>query len=273
MTSVAIVGCGTIGTALAQAIARDHGQAAQVIALVDPNRAHALRLQAQLTPRPTICILSDAIRRCRLIVEAASATVSSRVARLALAADRDVLIMSTGGLLLGPSTWRAKARRSRGRLLVPSGGLCGLDGAKAMAVGTIRRIRLTTRKPPKGLSTAPFVLARRLRLDRLRRPRLLFEGSPRQAVTAFPQNTNVAATLALACVGAIQPVPDVIVRVIADPTTTLNSHEVEIDGDAGRLRSRLESRPAVTNPKTSEMAVRSAMATIRQYFEPVRIGT
>jgi aspartate dehydrogenase len=268
MVTVGVVGCGTIGSALAHAIEREHRRTARLVALHDRDRAQALTLQRTLRSRPPIVSLAALIRRSRLVIEAASGAIASEVARAALRANRDVLIMSTGGLLASRS-WLPLVRSSRGRLYLPSGALAGLDGVKALAVGKIRRIRLTTRKPPSALAQAPGVRTKRLRLDRLRRPRLLFEGSPREVVRAFPQNTNVAATLSLASGTA----DAMRVRVVADPTITTHRHEIEVEGDCGRIRCDIASRPSSRNPKTSEVAVRSALATLREILEPVRIGT
>ena len=149
MTRVGIIGCGTIGTALATAIERDYAEHAKVVALTDTVRSRALSLQQQLRHQPPIVQLSELIRRSQLVIEAAAVSIAARVASLALAANRSVMIMSTGGLLGHHARLRRLARRSKGRLVMPSGGLCGLDGIKAMAVGTIRRLRLTTSKPPR----------------------------------------------------------------------------------------------------------------------------
>jgi len=281
MTTVGIVGCGTIGSALAKTLDRELSHVARLVALADKSRLNALRLQRQLTSHPPIVSLSELIRRSQLVIEAASASVAAQVARHALAANRDVLIMSTGGLLTDGAAWPRAARRSRGRLYVPSGAVPGLDGIKAMAVGTIRKITLTTRKPPGTWASAPFVKTRRLNLTRLKRPTTLFEGSPAQAVKAFPQNLNVAATIALACRAPVQnqrrggtrKLPPMRIRIVADPTIRVNVHELNVEGDCGRLQCRIESWPAVTNPRTSELAVRSALATLHQLFNPVRIGT
>jgi len=109
---------------------------------------------------------------------------------------------------------------------------------------------------------------RGLRLHRLTRPTLLFEGSPRAVVSAFPQNTNVAAALTLASGDSART----RIRVVADPTIRMNIHELDIVGDSGRITCRIASRPSA-NPKTSELAVRSAVATVAQLLEPVWIGT
>lgn len=281
MIPVGIVGCGTLGSALAMALERDHGTAVRIVALCDRNRAQALQLARQLAGHPLIVSLPELIRKARLVIEAASVDVAARVARLALAANRDVLIMSTGGLLTRVASWHRLTQHSRGRLHVPSGALPGLDALKAMAVGTIHRIHLTTRKPPDALASSPYVKAHRLNLARLRRPRTLFEGSPTEAVKAFPQNLNVAATIVLAWLTAARTDghwtpfggPPMRIRIVADPTIRVNVHEVEVEGDCGRLQCRIESQPSATNPRTSELAVRSALVTLHQLFDPVRIGT
>lgn len=277
------MGCGAIGTALAEAIERDDGHRARIVALTDADPRAAQTLRRRLAGRPAIVSLPELIRRSMLVVEAASGAIAARVARLALASHRDVLIMSTGGLLTDTS-WQRAARRSRGRLVAPSGALAGIDGAKAMAIGTIRRIRLTTTKPPRALTAAPWVHTHRWDLSRLRTRKTLFEGPPAAAVKAFPQNANVAATLALACLPRFawrrqaahssfrsRP-PRITVRIVADPSARVNRHEVDVEGDCGRLHTLIESRPS-KNPKTSEVAIRSAVAALQGLMAPIQIGT
>ena len=277
MVRVGLVGCGTIGSQLAFALQRGYPDAARIVALHDVDRAHAMALRRRLIDAPPIVSLPELIRRSQLIVEAASADVAAQVVRRTLRANRSVFVMSVGGLLRDRS-WQRLASRSRGKIYVPSGALAGLDGVKALAVGRIRRLSLTTRKPPRALASAPYVLRKHLHLERLTRPSVIFEGSPRAAVEAFPQNTNVAATLTLAASRSgvrwsdDHPRTRVRIRVVADPTIRVNVHELEVEGDCGRLRCRVESRPSI-NPKTSEIAVRSAVATLGRLFDSVLIGT
>ena len=269
MVRVGLVGCGTIGSRIALAIQRRYRPQARIVALHDASRANALRLQRQLRARPPLCTLPTLIRRSDLVIEAASVQAARHVARAALAADRSVFVMSVGGLLLDRS-WRRTLSRSHAKLYVPSGALAGLDGVKGMALGRLQRIRLTTRKPPRSLADAPYVRRRGLKLLGLRRPLTVFEGPARSVVKAFPQNTNVAATLALASGRAGGRVR---VRVVADPAVRRNSHEVDVIGDRGRLQCRIESDPSRSNPKTSEQAVRSALATLEGVFGQAAIGT
>ncbi|MBI4342311.1 MAG: DUF108 domain-containing protein [Candidatus Omnitrophica bacterium] len=268
MVRVGLVGCGTIGSRLALALQRNYRHLARITALHDLDRAHALRLRQRLRPHPPVTSLKTLIQRSDVVLEAASASIAAEVAARSLRAHRDVLVMSVGGLLRDAS-WRGALRRSRGTLHIPSGALAGLDGIKAMAVGRLRRVTLTTRKPPSTLASAPGMARRRLRLGQLTRPVVVFEGSPRDVVRAFPQNTNVAAALTLAAgVSASRP----RVRVVADPAIRRNIHEVEVEGDCGRIQCRVESCPSA-NPKTSELAVRSAIVTLGRLFDRIQIGT
>ena len=268
MVRVGLVGCGTIGTQLALAIERGFRRTARLVALHDCNRAQALALQQRLVSSPPIVSFPTLLRTSHLVIEAASADMAAQVVRAALRLRRSVFIMSVGGLL-DDHTWQRLARRTGTKVYLPSGALAGLDGVKAMAVGKLRRVSLTTRKPPRALATAPYVLNKRLSLEHLRHPTVIFEGSPRAVVKAFPQNTNVAAALSLASEASQRRTR---IRVVADPTIRVNVHELEVEGDCGRLQCRIESRPS-RNPKTSEIAIRSAIATLKRIFDPVSIGT
>ena len=118
---------------------------------------------------------------------------------------------------------------------------------------------LTTRKPPKGLSGAPYLVQQGIDVDNLTEPKVVFEGNALEAVKAFPANVNVAAALSLAGIGPVET----RVRVIADPRATSNSHEVVAEGAFGRLQAMTENMPSPRNPKSSYLASLSACAELR----------
>jgi aspartate dehydrogenase len=60
---------------------------------------------------------------------------------------------------------------------------------------------------------------------------------------------------------------------VTSPEYTKNSHEILVEGDFGNLVSRTENFPCPDNPKTSFLAVLSAIATIKNILEPIKIGT
>jgi aspartate dehydrogenase len=113
------------------------------------------------------------------------------------------------------------------------------------------------------------VVRNQIALEGFQEPTVIFTGSAAEAVPAFPANVNVAAALSLAGIGPERTQ----VRVVADPTSDKNIHEIEMEGDFGRMVVRMENVPSPENPKTSYMASLSAIALLRRLTAPLVIGT
>ncbi|MEA3365153.1 MAG: aspartate dehydrogenase domain-containing protein, partial [Candidatus Hydrogenedentes bacterium] len=175
---------------------------------------------------------------------------------------KDCLILSIGGLITRPELLE-KARQHKIQVWLPSGALAGLDGVRAAREGGLHSVTLTTRKPPKGLEGAPYLIENNIRLDDLKEPRVIFEGTALEAVKAFPKNVNVAAALSFAGVGPKQT----RVRVVADPRATINSHEIVAEGAFGRLSAVTENLPSPRNAKSSYLASLSGCAELRAAAE------
>lgn len=267
MVQIGLVGCGVIGSRLAQTIQRDYKNVAKIVALHDINHKQALLLQKRLRTHPPTVTLASLILKSHLIIEAASIDAAINVLHNALAKNRDVLLMSVGALIKD-RRWRKLLAQSKSRLHIPSGAIAGLDGIKAMAQGSIRHLTLTTRKPPKALQGAPGLQDKRLNISAIKRPKVIFEGSVHQVIDRFPRNTNVAAAVALACGSAIQRLR---IRIIADPNITRNTHELHVESDCGTLTCKVENKPSA-NPKTSELAIRSAISVLSRIFSQVSLG-
>ena len=265
---IGIIGCGTIGSLLAEACEKDLNKEVKLVALydMDTSKEKALRNKLKMTTAPTP--LRDVIKKSDFIIEAASAEVSARIADMAISAGKDVMVMSVGGLLKRQGLIE-KAKRNGCKIYLPSGAICGLDGVKAARIGNIRSVTITTRKPPEGLRGAPYIKEKRIDLKSIKKETVIFEGSAAQAVKAFPKNINVSATLSLAGVGDKKT----RVKIIVSPQHKKNIHEIELKGNFGRIYTRCENVPSVANPKTSMLAALSAVATLRGITEAVRIGT
>lgn len=268
MITIGLVGCGTIGSRLAIEIQRHFPGTARLIGLYDRNRSAAQRLQKKLRIPVPILSPKQLIQRCQLLIEAASPQAVEELLPGVIAHRKGMLLMSTGGLLRHPDLLQKVIARKI-PLYLPSGAIAGLDGIKAAAVGRLKSVTLTTRKHPKSLAGAPGIAQRKIRLDSLRTPQTVFKGPAAKACSAFPQNINVGATLALAGMGAAKTA----VRIVADPAVHANIHEIKAVGEFGTLFVRTENRPALENPKTSQLAVFSAIAALRQILQPLRIGT
>ncbi len=259
MKKIGIIGCGAIGTAAAGFIQRNLGKGARVTALCDIDPKKAVLLSEKIRPRPIVTTIDDLIKKSDLIIEAAGMHISGTIAKRAVFYKKDVLIMSTGGLLRRTSLFK-KARTRGCRIYIPSGAICGLDGLISAGIGKITRVSLTTRKPPKGLKGAPYLMKKGIDIDRIKKETVIYSGTAEDAVREFPKNVNVAATLSLLGIG-----PKLTkVRIITSPAYTRNVHEVEIEGEFGRLFTRTENLPSKTNPKTSQLAIFSALAKLKE---------
>jgi aspartate dehydrogenase len=204
-----------------------------------------------------------------LLVEASGLAAVPEIAGAALAEKKDLMIMSVGALI-EDLEWFERFRKKNCRLHFPSGAVAGLDALKAAAAGGgLKKVVLTTRKPPAGLAGAPFFKRRKLEPATLTVATKIFSGSARQAIRLFPANVNVAAAVSLAGLG-----PDrTKVEIIADPAAVRNSHTLSAEGAFGSFRAITENVPSPTNPKTSWLAVLSALALLQTIVRGELRGT
>ncbi|MEK7849482.1 MAG: aspartate dehydrogenase domain-containing protein [Candidatus Omnitrophota bacterium] len=264
---IGIVGCGAIGTSLAVLIDKRLSNS-KVVSLCDVDEANAQALKKKLG-YGLVGSLKQVVKACDLVVEAASAKCSFEIAKQALLCRKDVLIMSIGGILGREKKLFEIARKNKIRIYFPSGAICGLDGLKALIPAGIERITLRTMKPPRALEGADYIVKNKIDLSRIKTDKVIFRGAAYEAVKAFPQNINVVALLSIAACGLVVP----RVEIIASPGQKRNIHIIEIRSKAARLLIRCENVPSPDNPKTSYLAVLSALATIVGINDRVRIGT
>jgi aspartate dehydrogenase len=202
-----------------------------------------------------------------LVVECAPAAILPDICRPMLEAGRRVMVLSCGALLPRPELIDL-ARARGGQIVVPTGALLGLDAVTAAAEGEVRSVRMTTRKPPRGLLGAPYLERAGIDVANVAEPTRVFAGTAREAAAGFPANVNVAAALALAGIG-----PDrTTIEIWADPGVTRNCHTIEVDADSARLSMTIENVPS-ENPKTGRITALSALAALRKLHAPLRIGT
>lgn len=253
---VGLVGCGNIGADLCIALQKGDIPA-EIVALTDIDAEHVRLLQRSFQLKADMCPLEETVSKSDFIVECAVAAVVKDVVEAAIRHHKDCLIMSVSGLLAHPELW--ELAKSSIQLRIPSGALCGLDGIRSAKMGGLHSVTLTTRKPPKGLAGAPYLVENNINLDSLNEAKVVFEGNAFEAAKAFPANINVAAALSLAGIGPLET----RVRIIADPKATENTHEVYAEGAFGRLQTITTNLPSPRNAKSSYLASLSACAELR----------
>ncbi len=261
---VGLIGLGTIGRPLADAIAA--GQAGAVCvpaALVRDPRQHAPLASGGLVTANVAAFLRQPLD---VVVEVAGHAAVRQHGEAALAAGADLMVVSVGAFaddaLL--ARLRATAEAAGRQILVPSGAIAGLDAIGAAALGGLDEVVITTRKPPDAWRGTPAE-AQALAASQ---PVLLYDGPAREGVLRFPQNVNVAAALALAGVG----LDATTMRVYADPTVTHNTHEVHARGAFGEIALVLRNVPSPTNPKTGRIVAMSVLKAVRDRVAPLVVG-
>ncbi|HWO43153.1 MAG TPA: aspartate dehydrogenase [Candidatus Eisenbacteria bacterium] len=265
MKSIGIVGCGAIARALLKAA--DAGKLRVPIAGVTSRTEKTAReFLAALREPPAYLPRGRLIAAADLIIEAAGGAVVAGLAAEVFAAGKDLMVISAGALLDHPEVIE-KSRQSGCRLYVPSGAIAGLDGIKSACAGEVAHVTMTTRKPPNGLEGAPYLVENGISLAGLTEPREVFFGTAREACRGFPANVNVSAAVSMAGIG-----PDrTRIRIIAVPGLERNCHDIEVEGEFGRLHVHIENVPS-ENPRTGKLTALSIIRAVQDVVDPVRIG-
>jgi aspartate dehydrogenase len=257
-----------MGRALARVLDRGElpGLALGAVAARDPGSAS--QWMAAHLSQPVDCVDFETLaQRCDWVVECAPAGLLRAIGEPALRRGRRLVVMSSGALLDALDLVDL-ARETGGQILVPTGGLLGLDAVSAAFEGTIESVTLVTRKPIAGLIGAPLLVEQGVDITNLQEPLCLFRGTAQAARRGFPANVNVAVALSLAGIG----VERTQVEVWADPTVTRNTHTIHVKADSASFSMTIENVPS-ENPKTGRIAALSLIACLRKACAPLRVGT
>jgi aspartate dehydrogenase len=264
--TVAIGGLGAIGLQLARAL--DAGvEGLQLVAVAARDHAKAEANLREFQSKPDLVSLAE-LARADIVVEAAPAAMFEQIALPAIAAGRIFVPCSVGALL--PRMHLARQARLIGaRIVVPTGALLGLDAVRAAAEGPVESITLETRKPPRGLEGAPYLVDHGIDVLGITAPMRVFAGTALDAAAGFPANVNVAAALALAGIGPVRT----MVEIWADPGIDRNIHIIRVEADAARMEMRIENVPSAENPRTGRITALSVLACLRGLVSTLKVGS
>ena len=278
---IGLLGCGAINSTVARMIAtgeagpavlravlvRSERSKEEIQSLLPNNKTGEEESVFRFTTDPEEFFAEDS--DWDLCIEAAGQPAVRQHGKRCLEMGRDLMITSIGSLtddeLYIDLSNTAKA--SGARLILCTGSMPALDWMGSAALEDCSEVRVRQIKPPKAwLGTAAET--KHPDLLTLQEPRILFEGSSREAASTFPRNANVAAMLALATAG----LDDTRASLVADPSATSNRVEISFRGKAGTIQIRVEAAPSKTNPRTSAIVALSVVKAIRKLCCPVIVG-
>jgi len=243
MKKVGLIGCGAIGTVLAEAINRRIIVCDELV-IFDLDQTRTQKLKASMNFPVKIAATLDELlsAKPKVIVEAAGQRAVQEYFSKLLASKTELIFMSTGALL--------DLNTDDKKIHYPAGAIGGLDALASTSLAGINEITLTSRKNPKALAKTNKEEA------------IIYKGYAEEAAKQFPREMNVAATLAL----TVKPVK-VKVRVVSDPAVTRNTHEIQIKWQYGEMHLRFANDPHPENPHTSALAAWSAIKLLQSLLD------
>ena len=264
---IAIAGLGAIGKALAKRLTDGTVPGVVLTAVSARNQEKAVAFVKTLAHPVPVLGIEQLEPTADIVVECAPAAILGEIIGPFLRAKKKAIVLSVGAILFRPDLIEL-ARQTGGTILVPTGALIGLDAVVAAAEGQIHDVRMITRKPPNGLSGAPYLIEHGISLEGLTEPLKVFSGNAKEAAKGFPANLNVVVALALAGIG-----PDrTLLEIWADPTVVRNTHTISVDSDSARFTMTMENIPS-ENPKTGRIVAQSVTALLRKMTSTFVVGT
>lgn len=274
---IAIIGCGAIGSALAQNIDNKIIPNCSLSIIFDIDQKKLQHIYEKLQNKPHIFsnfngfIESPHFQKIDLVVEAASINAASNYVLDVLRKGKDIMIMSIG--VFSDHDFYKEIiqflKINSNNVFLPSGAIGGIDIIRSIK-NHIESITLITTKNNKSLKGAPFFLNNNINVDEINKRQIIFDGNADDAIKQFPSNVNVSALISLAGIGFKRT----NVKVIVDPNEYNNIHEINVKWKFGEFTIKVINKPSVENPKTSYLAILSATECLHSICTPdLKIGS
>jgi aspartate dehydrogenase len=268
---IAIIGCGAIGSELAQNIDNKIIPNCSLSIIFDIDQKKLKSIYEKLQNKPLVFnnfiefIESPHFKKIDLVVESASITAASNYVLDILRKGKDLMIMSIG--VFSDYDFYKEViqflKVKSNNVFLPSGAIGGIDIIRSIK-NHIESITLITTKNNKSLKGAPFFLNNKINIDEINKKQIIFDGNADDAIKQFPSNVNVSALISLAGIGFKRTT----VKVIVDPNEYNNVHEINVKWKFGEFTIKVINKPSVENPKTSYLAILSATECLRSICTP-----
>ena len=273
---VGIIGYGSIGKEIIAATRRHEIPNAKIVALFDKestvfNSVDYDTGELHLFSDFDEFYNSDIYSNIDIIIECASKGAIKEYGKKIIDSKKDLIVLSVGAFSDEKYLIELQnlSNLNNTKILIPSGAIAGLDSIRSVKK-YLNILTIVTTKNPKSLIGAPYFKSSKIRIDEILKETVLFEGNAVDAIELFPANVNVAVSVALAGIGLVKTQ----VKIVADPTLSVNKHEIVGEGTFGKIQIVVQNIPSPSNPRTSYLASLSAIECLRGLCnENFRIGT
>ena len=273
---VGIIGYGSIGKEIIAATRRNEIPNARIVALFDKestvfNQVDYDNGELNLFSDFDEFYNSDIYSNIDIIIECASKGAIKEYGKKIIDSKKDLIVLSVGAFSDEKYLIELQnlSNLNNTKILIPTGAIAGLDSIRSVKK-YLNTLTIVTTKNPKSLIGAPYFKSSKIRIDEILKETVLFEGNAVDAIELFPANVNVAVSVALAGIGLVKTQ----VKIVADPTLSVNKHEIVGEGTFGKIQIVVQNIPSPSNPRTSYLASLSAIECLRGLCnENFRIGT
>lgn len=262
--SIAIIGYGALGRILVDAILDKLSNEYVIKGVWTRNiEKHLPSLKEKGVPAYSTVeeLLADSTD---YVVEIAGVQVVKDYGQRILESQKHLIVTSVGALSQASfyENLQETARSKGQKVYVTSGAVGGFDIFQAIALMGHAHGQIHTQKAPRSLEGAPHLQGRSLSEESAQ---LIFDGSAREAIDAFPKNINVAVASALASVG----VEDMRTQIESVPGLEANIHEIKVENDSVQALLQVTSLPDPVNPKSSVITAWSVAALLKNLASPI----
>lgn len=266
-TKVAIIGCGAIGREIALSIDTKKISNCNLCILFDTDSMKLESLHKDLHNKPSRTfndfnefITSNDYHNVNLVIEAASIKAAHTYMPTILKQQKDVMIMSMG-VFSDPTFYETIIQlltNSDKNVFLPSGAIGGADIIRSVK-DYIDEVTIVTTKSNKSLKGAPYFYNKGIDIDIIKEKKVIFDGNAISAIREFPSNVNISALVSLAGIGFEKT----RVIIVVDPKIINNQHEIQVKWKFGSFQIKVDNMPSPDNPKTSYLAILSAIECLR----------
>ncbi|HKX97025.1 MAG TPA: aspartate dehydrogenase [Candidatus Nitrosocosmicus sp.] len=264
---VAIIGCGAIGREIALSIDAKKIPNCKLSILFDIDSFKLESLYKELLTKPSstfndfnVLVASKDYHNVSLVIEAASIKAAQAYMATILKQGKDIMIMSIGAFS-DPVFYEDIIKLltdNDSNVFLPSGAIGGADIIRSVK-DYIDEVTIVTTKSNKSLRGAPYFYHNEIDIDTINEKKVIFDGNAVNAIKEFPSNVNISALVSLAGIGFEKT----RVKIVVDPNIINNQHEIQVKWKFGSFQIKVDNMPSPDNPKTSYLAILSAIECLR----------